>query len=244
MNILITGACGQLGRTLRDVSEGYDHGCVFADEPADVLNVMRTNAVDVIINCPECAGSSAVLASAAMETGALLIHVSSVQSFDGEADLVSEKAVVESGCRYIVFRTSWMYSCYGDNFFTSLEDGASRLPYMEVPVDQVGTPTYAYDLAHAIFSIIDEGRLGNTGVYQYSNEGLCSKYDFAMAAKRGLGYTCDIRPCFTGGCSGTCMCDCPVLDKSLFRKTFGYEIPHWEDSLMLCINEFQRKINK
>ncbi len=198
------------------------------------------------------------LAEAARKTDSVLIHFSTDYVFDGQANTPyseidepnptsvyartkydGERAVIESGCRYLIFRTSWLYSCYGKNFFLTMEDKTSSMPEVKVVEDQIGTPTYAHDLAQAVFQIIDDMKLDNTGIYHYSNQGVCSWYDFAEAINRGFGYTCNVKPCRTS--------DYPskvnrpaysVLGKSLFKDTFGYDIPHWEDSLGHCINEY------
>ncbi len=290
MNILITGACGQLGRSLRKVSEGYDHGCIFTDvaeggnvtaldatDASSVMEMVRSNGIDVIVNCAGYtdvnkaeadeavarrinAGLPAVLAAVAKETDAVLIHISTDYVFDGNANvpyretdspsplgvyamtkLEGERAVVKSGCRHLIFRTAWLYSCYGRNFFKTVEAKASGSSSMNVVADQVGTPTYAADLAQAIFHIIDEGMLDRTGLYHFSNEGVCSWYDFAKAINRGFGYLCDVRPCRTSDYpSPVRRPSYSVLDKSLFRRTFGWDIPHWEDSLLVCIDEYRR----
>ncbi len=267
MNILITGACGQLGRALRDISRGYDHKCIFADVVDDddvmyldvtdasaVLDVMRTYAVDVVVNCDF---APRILADASREMNAVFIHVSEDYVYEGasnvpyrEIDMPAcgrsddEAAVEESGCRYVIIRTSWLYSCYGDNSFRVFEDRTSRCPSMDVPMDMTGTPTYAYDLAQTIFWIVDDGKMDNTGIYNYSDEGSCSLYDFAVAVNRMFGYTCDVRPCRTDESVHDVRPAYSVMDKSLFKRTFGYRIPHWEDSLRLCTEEYRRIINK
>ncbi len=291
MNILITGACGQLGRTFRDISGGYDHKFIFTDvsgeegvirldasDPEAVMEMMRKSDVDVIINCAGYTDVNraesdaekahavnvrvpAVLAAAAKDADVVLIHISTDYVFDGQANtpyrendvagplnvyaktkLEGDSAVVESGCRHLILRTSWLYSCYGKNFFKTIEDKASMNPEIKVVIDQTGTPTYAYDLAQAILWIVDEGKLGNTGVYNYSDEGVCSWYDFARAIVRGFGYSCAVRPCRTEDYPSPAVRPAySVLDKSLFKETFGYDVPHWEDSLALCIKEFSGK---
>ncbi len=291
MNILITGASGQLGRTLSDISAGYDHKCFFTDvlpgegvlhldvtEESEVLEFMRTHAVDVVINCAGYTDvnkaesdeekarllnvhAPEVLASSAAKTGAVLIHISTDYVYDGQAStpyretdsagplniyaktkLEGDMAVAGSGCRYLIFRTAWLYSCYGRNFFKTIEDKASKTPGIKVVFDQVGAPTYAYDLALAIFCIIDDGRLDNCGIYHFSDEGVCSWYDFAKAIVRGFGYTCNVQPCRSDEFPSPVRRPAySVLDKSLFKKTFGYEVPHWEDSLELCIKEYKKR---
>ena len=291
MNILVTGACGQLGLTLRDLSSGYDHKCVFTDVAADgnvialdvtdadaVREAVAGNEIDVIINCAGYTDvnraeddeakallinseAPAILAGAARENDAVLIHISTDYVFDGNANtpypedapkgplgvyartkLDGEQAVTASGCRHIILRTSWMYSCYGKNFFKTIVEKTAGLPSISVVNDQTGTPTYAYDLASAIFLIIDDGKLDRTGVYNYSDEGVCSWYDFAKAINRGLGHMCDVRPCATSDFPSNVRRPAySVLDKTRFKETFGYEVPHWQDSLDICIAEYHSK---
>lgn len=294
MNVLVTGACGQLGCTIREISSSYDHNFIFADivsddrtssldatDPEAVGNIVRANDIDVIINCAGYtdvnraeddeekayrinADLPAVLASAAKEAGAMLIHISTDYVFDGSAcvpyredeqtgplgayartKLAGERAVVSSGCRYMIFRTAWLYSSYGNNFFKTMEEKTSSLPTVNVVIDQVGTPTYAYDLASAIMHVIDNDLLDNVGTYHYTNEGVCSWYDFAKAINRAFGYTCDIRPCRSDDYpSKVKRPSFSVLDKTLFKKTFGLEIPHWEDSLEVAVNEYNSKVEQ
>lgn len=291
MNILVTGACGQLGRTLRDISAGYDHRCVFTDvaagedvlaldvtDPEAVRKAVAGHGIDVIVNCAGYtdvnraeddeakarlinAYAPAVLAEAARENDAVLIHISTDYVFDGNANtpypedapkgpsgayartkLEGEEAVAASGCRHIILRTAWLYSCYGKNFFRTIVEKTSGLTSISVVNDQSGSPTYAYDLATAIFLIIDDGKLDRTGVYHYSDEGVCSWYDFAKAINRGLGHMCDVRPCRTSDFPSKVRRPAySVLDKTKFKETFGYEVPHWQDSLDLCIAEYNSK---
>lgn len=202
----------------------------------------------------------AVLAKAAKATGAMLIHVSTDYVFDGKANvpyteddeknplgvygqtkLEGENAIIESGCRYLIFRTSWLYSSSGRNFLTTMAELTASKPELKVVIDQVGTPTYAYDLAHLITYIIEENLLDKTGVYNYSNEGLCSWYDFAVEICARLGHTCRIVPCRSE--------DYPtpvqrphysVLDKTKVKKNFAIEIPHWRESLTMAIEEYMQ----
>lgn len=288
MNILVIGANGQLGRTIRDASRTSENRFVFTDvasgdgvisldasDPSEVMDVVAANGVDVIINCAGYTdvnkaetdedmarklnvGLAAVLAAAAKEAGAVLIHISTDYVFDGRSSvpyvetdapaplgayartkLEGEKAVIDSGCRYIIIRTAWMYSCYGNNFFKTMESLTSSKPSVNVVMDQVGTPTYAPDLADAIVYIIDNDMLDCQGIYNYSNEGVCSWYDFAKAICRGFGYMCDVNPCRSADFpSPVQRPSYSVLDKTLFKKTFSYEIPHWEDSLQLAVIEY------
>ncbi len=284
MNILVTGSSGQLGRALRELACGSRHRFVFTSPDAcedglrvditDRSSVMRavSTGVDVIINCAAYtdveaaqdkpreamdvnAGAAGILADAARETGAVLVHISTDYVFDGKANtpyredaaasavnvygmtkLEGERAVVGSGCRHIILRTSWLYSGSGRNFFMSIAEKTAELPHIRVVNDQVGSPTYAGDLAYAIMHIIENNLLDRCGIYHYANQGLCSRYDFAKEICDALGHLCTIEPCRTEELSSKA--DRPhysVLDCGKFKETFGLEIPHWKDSLRLCV---------
>lgn len=284
MNILVTGSSGQLGRALRELACGSRHRFVFTSPDAceDGLRVDITDrssvmsavstGVDVIINCAAYtdveaaqdnpreamdvnAGAAGILADAARETGAVLVHISTDYVFDGKANtpyrddaaasavnvygmtkLEGERAVVGSGCRHIILRTSWLYSGSGRNFFMSIAEKTAELPRIRVVNDQVGSPTYAGDLAYAIMHIIENNLLDRCGIYHYANQGLCSRYDFAKEICDALGHLCTIEPCRTEELSSKA--ERPhysVLDCRKFKETFGLEIPHWKDSLRLCV---------
>ena len=284
MNILVTGSSGQLGRALRELACGSRHRFVFTSPDAceDGLRVDITDrssvmsavstGVDVIINCAAYtdveaaqdnpreamdvnAGAAGILADAARETGAVLVHISTDYVFDGKANtpyrddaaasavnvygmtkLEGERAVVGSGCRHIILRTSWLYSGSGRNFFMSIAEKTTELPRIRVVNDQVGSPTYAGDLAYAIMHIIENNLLDRCGIYHYANQGLCSRYDFAKEICDALGHLCTIEPCRTEELSSKA--ERPhysVLDCRKFKETFGLEIPHWKDSLRLCV---------
>lgn len=204
------------------------------------------------------AAAAGILASAAAKADALLIHVSTDYVFDGTSTvpyredclpaptgaygrtkLEGERLVQESGCRYMIFRTAWLYSLSGRNFFLTMVNKTAELPQMKVVFDQTGTPTYAGDLAYLISHIIENGFLDRTGIYHYTDEGVCSWYDFAKEINSLVGHTCNVMPCRTE--------DYPtparrphysVLDKAKVRETFGVEIPHWRDSLVMAVNEY------
>lgn len=204
------------------------------------------------------AAAAGILASAAAKADALLIHVSTDYVFDGTSTvpyredclpaptgaygrtkLEGERLVQESGCRYMIFRTAWLYSLSGRNFFLTMVNKTAELPQMKVVFDQTGTPTYAGDLAYLISHIIENGLLDRTGIYHYTDEGVCSWYDFAKEINSLVGHTCNVMPCRTE--------DYPtparrphysVLDKAKVRETFGIEIPHWRDSLVMTVNEY------
>lgn len=200
------------------------------------------------------------LADAALKADALLIHISTDYIFDGASNtpyvedahaapcnvygkskLASEEAVIGSGCRHMIFRTSWLYSNTGRNFFLTMAELTADRPTVKVVVDQVGTPTYAYDLAEFICGVIEEGKLDKTGVYNYSDEGVCSWYDFAHEICMQLGYTCKVEPCRSEEYpSAAKRPRYSVMDKTKVKQAFGIEIPHWKESLILAIREYDR----
>lgn len=200
----------------------------------------------------------AVLAEAAKAAGAMLIHVSTDYVFDGQTNvpytedaarnplgvygrtkMEGEDAIVKSGCRHLIFRTSWLYSNTGKNFFLTMTELTASKPELRVVVDQVGTPTYAYDLAYLITYIIEENLLDRNGVYNYSDEGVCSWYDFATEICSLLGHTCRIVPCRSE--EYPTPAERPhysVLDKSKVKRDFGIEIPYWRHSLAMAVQEY------
>ena len=198
------------------------------------------------------------LAEAALKADALLIHFSTDYVFDGKSNVPyteedeteplsaygiskrdGENAVIQSGCRYMIFRTSWLYSNTGRNFFKTIAQKCAECPSLKVVNDQVGTPTYAYDLAWTVMHIIDNDMLDKTGLYHYSNEGVASWYDFAKAINDLLGYTCDVRPCRTDEYPRKAKRPCySVLDKKKIKETFGIVIPHWRESLMSMVQYY------
>ena len=198
----------------------------------------------------------ALLADACRRYDATLIHISTDYVFSGEADvpyneacatapinaygrtkLAGERAVEESGCKSIILRTAWLYSEFGRNFCKTMQSLTASRSEIKVVADQIGTPTYAGDLAAAIVHIIESNQLDKCGIYHYSNEGVCSWHDFACEIARLSGNSeCEVKPCTTA--------DYPtkaqrprysVLDKSKFVKTFGLEIPDWKESLKRMI---------
>ena len=289
MNILVTGAKGQLGRMIAKVSSASSHNYFFTDLHLDyeagILPLSITdhdavdafvveNNIDVIVNCasytavdqaendPDAADlinnrAVASLAGIALERNSLLIHISSDYVFDGTASRPytedaptsplsvygrtkadSERAVLESGCRHIIFRTSWLYCTEGKNFVKRILEKGAQMPQLKVISDQIGSPTHAEDLAWLICHVIEEDMLDRTGLYNYSNEGVCSWYDFAHEICSQAGYTCDVQPCHTDEYPRVAMRPhYSVLDKTKVKETFGVEIPHWKDALRLCMHE-------
>ena len=181
-----------------------------------------------------------------------LIHISTDYVFDGskntpylETDataplgvyghtkLDGEKAVTDSGCDYLIIRTSWLYSSFGNNFVKTMRRLTAEKDSLKVVFDQVGTPTYAGDLAQAILKIIDSGKYtDNAGIYHFSNEGVCSWYDFAIEIRNLSGNLCDIQPCHSDEFpSKVKRPNFSVLDKTKIKETFGLKIPYWKVSL-------------
>lgn len=200
-----------------------------------------------------------VLAQAAKENDLMMVHISTDYVFDGEKNtpysendvpsplnvyaatkLEGERAVISSGCRYVILRTAWLYSCYGRNFFKTVVDRTAEYPSMKVVMDQVGTPTYAPDLAYAILHILGNDLSGREGIYNYTGDGVCSWYDFAVAIRDGVGHICNIVPCFSNDYpSRAVRPHYSVLDKSKVKETFGLAIPHWTESLRMCILDYE-----
>lgn len=197
------------------------------------------------------------LAVVMKEKGGLLVHVSTDYVFGGDSDkpyteddtcaptsvygmtkYEGEKAIRESGCRHIIIRTSWLYSEFGKNFVKTMLRLTSSRPLLNVVSDQKGTPTYALDLAETISTILEEAHDGTEGVYHYSNEGVCTWYDFAKTITEYAGHTsCEIRPCTSEEYpSPVRRPSYSVLDKSKIKETFGITIPYWADSLKNCLN--------
>ena len=286
MNILITGANGQLGRSLRRLGGVSPHNYLFTDvaelditDAAAVLRTVEERRIDVIVNCAaytdveraeedeptaellnhKAAGN---LAAAAKATGATLFHVSTDYVFDGTAHtpytedgtpsplgaygrtkLAGERAGMASGCRYLIFRTAWLYSEYGNNFLKTMLRLTSERDTLQVVFDQIGTPTYAGDLALAIFSIIESERYaGNEGVYHFTDEGVCSWYDFATEIAAAAGHdSCHIIPCHTSEFPTKAARPAySVLDKTKIKTTFQMDIPHWRESMIYCLKQIEK----
>lgn len=285
MNILVTGANGQLGNEMRLVSKDSADKYLFTDvaeldiTDADaVMSVVKTNKIDVIVNCAaytnvdraeddeQTAGlinNIAVrnLAEAAQSVGATLIHISTDYVFYGDANrpycedqptnplgaygrtkLAGEASLISTGCHYIIIRTSWLYSPFGKNFVKTMRQLTSTRDSIKVVFDQVGTPTYAGDLAALIHKIIEQRLLDREGIYHFSDEGVCSWYDFAVAISELSGNHCDIQPCHSDEFpSKVERPHFSVLDKTKVKETFRVQIPHWRKSLEQCIKELNRQ---
>lgn len=282
MNILVTGANGQLGNHMRLKSVASRHQYFFTDvEELDITNLDAVKAfvaeheICAIVNCAAYTNvdkaesddamadllnhvAVGYLAQVMAEVGGLLVHVSTDYVFGGSlynkplqedcqtnptsvygrTKLAGEQAVVESGCRYIILRTAWLYSEYGKNFCKTMLNLTATKPALSVVFDQVGTPTYAGDLALAIHRILEDGLdKGNDGIYHFGNEGVCSWYDFTKEiARQSNQLSCDIQPCHSSEYpSPVVRPSYSVLDKTKFKSTFHLTIPYWTDSLSVCL---------
>ena len=202
------------------------------------------------------------LAVAMKEVDGLLVHVSTDYVFGGDpyntpcrenqkgtptgvyglTKLQGEQAIEASGCHHVIIRTAWLYSEFGKNFVKTMLMLTSTKPQLNVVFDQTGTPTYALDLAEAIYDIVENRKYeGNDGVYHFSNEGVCSWFDFTKMIAEYAGNTeCDIRPCHSDEFPSKVKRPAySVLDKTKIKETFGLSIPYWTDSLKKCIKNLQ-----
>lgn len=195
------------------------------------------------------------MAEAARRNDAVLIHVSTDYVFDGMAGvpykeddmtspvsaygrtkLAGEKAVIDSGCRYMILRIAWLYSRFGKNFVKTIYEKSSQQPVLKVVTDQVGSPTYAGDLVDFVLNVIDADMLDRQGIYNFTNEGVCSWYDLAWEICDMSGHLCEVMPCMTSDYpTGVRRPFYSVLDKSKIKNVFGVDIPHWKDSLRFCL---------
>lgn len=167
-------------------------------------------------------------------------HVNPTGAY-GRTKLAGERAA--EACRHIIFRTSWLYSEYGKNFLLTMLNLTATRPELKVVFDQVGTPTYAGDLARAIFDIVEEGSyLQHQGIFNFSNEGVCSWFDFTKEIARQSGHTsCNILPCHSDEFPSPVKRPAySVLDKTKYKQTFHRSVPYWTDSLTICINNITK----
>ena len=299
MNILVTGANGQLGNEMRIVSQSSIDHYIFTDvnqvEGVDttylditdldaIRRMVAAHKVKVIVNCAAWTNVDACetdqklaalaerlnaeapknLALAMKEVGGVLFHISTDYVFGqepyntpctpnqkgtptgvyGATKKRGEENIIASGCEYIILRTAWLYSEFGKNFCKTMLNLTATKPVLKVVFDQCGTPTYAYDLAAAIYDVISHRKYeGHTGIYHYSNEGVTSWYDFTQMIARIAGHTgCDIQPCYSSEYpSPVKRPSYSVLDKKTFKDTFGIQVPYWVDSLEKCINNLKQQ---
>ena len=300
MNILVTGANGQLGNEMRLVSKASSHTFVFTDVVEaeglettllDITNleavrrIVQEQNVQCIVNCAAytnvdkaesdeafCrvlnADAPRNLAQAMKEVGGLLVHVSTDYVFGGDpyntpckedqkgtptgaygrTKLEGEQNILAAGCDYVILRTAWLYSEFGKNFVKTMLNLTATKPELKVVFDQAGTPTYAYDLALAIRTILEDydreqpqQGYSKNGIYHFSNEGVCSWYDFTKVIAALSGHTaCDIQPCHSNEFPSPVIRPAySVLDKTKIKETFGIRIPYWMDSLKVCLQNMQ-----
>ena len=299
MNILVTGANGQLGNEMRIIAQNSTDQYIFTDvnqvegvettylditDFEAIRKMVSENGVKAIVNCAAWTNVDACetdeklaalaeklnaeapqhLAKAMKEVDGLLIHVSTDYVFGqepyntpchpeqkgtptgvyGATKKQGEENILASGCNHIILRTAWLYSEFGKNFCKTMLNLTATKPQLKVVFDQCGTPTYAYDLASAIYDIITNRKYeGNTGVYHYSNEGVTSWYDFTQMIARIAGHNdCDIQPCYSSEYPSPVKRPAySVLDKKTFKDTFGIQVPYWVDSLEICIKNIRNQ---
>lgn len=294
MNILVTGANGQLGNEMRRIAAQSQDTYVFTDiveqegvattllDITDLEAVRRLVAeqhVEAIVNCAAYTNVDAAesnealterlnadapenLAKAMKEVGGWLVQISTDYVFGREpynrpcredqtgtptgvyglTKLHGEQKILATGCCHIIIRTAWLYSEFGKNFCKTMLQLTATRPSLKVVFDQCGTPTYAWDLALAIQHILArcasaENPEAYQGIYHFSNEGVCSWYDFTKMIAEYSGRTaCDIQPCHSNEFpSPVARPAYSVLDKTKIKETFGVAVPYWTDSLKQCL---------
>lgn len=306
MNILVTGANGQLGNEMRIIARDSSDSYIFTDvnqingietvnlDITDYEAVRRMVAdfrVEAIVNCAAYTNVDAAenneelaerlnaeapenLAKAMKEVDGLLVHISTDYVFGrepynvpckedqqgtptgiyGRTKLHGEQRIMATGCKHVIIRTAWLYSEFGKNFCKTMMQLTATKPQLKVVFDQVGTPTYALDLAKAIAVIVEDYKkeapnshlssfnYSNTGIYHYSNEGVCSWYDFTKMIAEYNGTTaCDVQPCHSDEFpSPVKRPSYSVLDKTKIKAVFGVAVPYWTDSLRQCIGNLKQ----
>ncbi|WHX14130.1 dTDP-4-dehydrorhamnose reductase [Phocaeicola dorei] len=300
MNILITGANGQLGNEMRITSWASTDNYTFTDVievegvKTELLDITDAEAVNrmvkekdikCIVNCAAytnvdkaendealCrrlnADAPEILAEAMKDADGLLIQISTDYVFGGDpyntpcreeqkgtptgvygrSKLEGEENIKATGCDHVIIRTAWLYSEFGRNFVKAMLNLTATRPALNVVFDQVGTPTYAYDLALAIQTILADYEAeapadgySKTGIYHFSNEGVCSWYDFTKKIAELAGNTvCDIQPCHSNEFpSPVTRPTYSVLDKTRIKHMFDVKVPYWTDSLKVCMGNMK-----
>ena len=296
MNILVTGANGQLGNEMRLVSKSANDHYTFTDvvevegvettllditDAEAVRRMVKEKDIRCIVNCAAytnvdkaesdealCrklnAEAPKILAEAMKEVNGLLVQISTDYVFGGDpyntpcreeqkgtptgvygqTKLEGEQNTEAVGCDYVIIRTAWLYSEFGRNFVKTMLNLTATRPKLNVVFDQAGTPTYAYDLAEAIKTVLadyekecPEAGYGKKGIYHFSNEGVCSWFDFTKKIAELAGNTaCDIQPCHSDEFPSPVKRPAySVLDKTKIKETFGVKVPYWTDSLKVCM---------
>ena len=301
MNILVTGANGQLGNEMRIIAKHSADNYIFTDvnqiegvettylditDLEAIRKMVSENNVDVIVNCAAWTNVDACetdeklaalaeklnadapenLAKAMKEANGLLVQISTDYVFGkepyntpckedqkgtptgvyGTTKLHGEQKIMATDVKYVIIRTAWLYSEFGKNFCKTMLNLTATKPALKVVFDQCGTPTYALDLANAIITILDKVKAAQSkneyvGVYHFSNEGVCSWFDFTkMIAEYSDHNECEINPCYSAEYPSLVKRPAySVLDKSKIKETFGVKVPYWTDSLKICINNLQ-----
>ena len=302
MNILVTGANGQLGNEMRIISQSSEDNYIFTDvnhveglettyldiTDLDAIRTMvKEHNVNAIVNCaawtnvdgaedPEKyalvenlnATAPENLAKAMKEVDGWLVQISTDYVFGkepyntpcmedqtgtptgvyGATKLLGEQKIIATGCKHIIIRTAWLYSEFGKNFCKTMLNLTATKPQLKVVFDQCGTPTYAWDLASAIVKALETVETSGTpetfcGIYHYSNEGVCSWFDFTKMIAEYAGQTeCDIQPCHSNEFpSPVTRPSYSVLDKTKIKETFGIKVPYWTESLKQCISNLKNQ---
>lgn len=296
MQILVTGANGQLGNEMRILAKESQDTYIFTDVNQvegfettylDITNleairdIVKEYNINAIVNCaawtnvdgaedPEKyelveklnATAPENLAIAMKEVDGLLVHISTDYVFGAEpyntpckeeqtgtptgvyglTKLHGEQKIIATGCKHVIIRTAWLYSEFGKNFCKTMMNLTATKPQLKVVFDQVGTPTYALDLAKAITIVLAKFDGTQTGIYHYSNEGVCSWYDFTKMIALHNGTTaCDIQPCHSNEFpSPVTRPSYSVLDKTKIKQIFGITVPYWTESLEKCIENLKQ----
>lgn len=315
MNILVTGANGQLGNEVRIISKGSNNKYIFTDvnqveglettylditDFEAIRAMVKEHNINAIVNCaawtnvdgaedPEKyalveklnATAPENLAKAMKEVDGWLVQISTDYVFGkepystpckedqkgtptgvyGATKLLGEQKIIATGCKHIIIRTAWLYSEFGKNFCKTMLNLTATKPQLKVVFDQCGTPTYAWDLATAIVKALETVETSETpetfcGVYHYSNEGVCSWFDFTKMIQQiaveletndpseswGNHAACDVQPCHSNEFpSPVTRPSYSVLDKSKIKETFGIKVPYWTESLKVCIQNLKAK---
>ncbi len=286
MNILVTGANGQLGNEIRKISSKYTHYHFFFTDvddlditcPEVIDDFFDKNNIQTVINCAAYTAvdkaeedepaatrinSTAVkyIAQACDKYQATLIHISTDYVYDGcackpyrednytsplsaygRSKLAGEEAALNSP-KCVVIRTSWLYSSFGNNFVKTMLRLGKERDMLNVIFDQVGTPTYAADLAEAIMAMVEKSEQNGLkrGIFHYSNEGVCSWYDFAHEIMQLSGLPCVVKPIETKDYPTPAVRpNYSILNKSRIKSIYGIQIPHWRDSLIKCLAELSK----
>lgn len=246
---------------LLDITDLAAVRSMVASEGVDVMvncaGYTNVDAAESHADAAELLNAKAVenLAVAMKEVGGLLVHISTdyvfgskyntpipedavtaPESVYGQSKWHGEEAIRRVGCRSVIIRTAWLYSEFGKNFVKTMLRLTAEKPSLKVVFDQVGTPTYAGDLAEAIVHVIaSEASVSQT--FHFTNEGVCSWYDFAKTIAEYAGHTaCDIQPCHSDEFPSPVHRPAySVLDKTKIKETFGLRIPYWTDSLKKCL---------